>query len=197
VSASVAAGPARRDRSRPDPNPQVRPRATPGRADTQGLGRLAAEFPEVAFWTSVREQTAVHARLRDVTTGLTALGEMLNAIAVGRAPDERRASFARANAAALDRPVAATGDVPAGLPLPALGEAFVPRSYRTAEVTGRPDMTAAPMLIPGQPGSGKPVLARCTRPLTCKNRSSRRSIKPARIFRSPNATDPWTLTNHA
>nr|WP_221374857.1 hypothetical protein [Actinoplanes polyasparticus] len=152
------------------------------------LGRLVTEFPEVAFWASVREQTAVHARLRDVTTALAALGEVLDAIAVGRAPDARRSGLARGYAAALDRPVAETGDVPTGLRLPALGEAFVPQSYRTAEVTGQtplnredwwegqpvrdnllaflagrlisPDLTTAPMLILGQPGSGKSVLAR-------------------------------------
>ena len=152
------------------------------------LGRLAAEFPEVAFWASVREQTAVHARLRDVRTGLAALGEVLNAIAVGRAPDERRESLARAYAAALGRPVAETGEVPPGLCLPSLGEAFVPPSYRVAEVNGSTplsnedwwerqpvrddllalltaqltssDMTISPALILGQPGSGKSVLAR-------------------------------------
>ncbi|GIM89838.1 NACHT domain-containing protein [Paractinoplanes toevensis] len=152
------------------------------------LGRLAAEFPEVAFWASVREQTAIHARLRDVTTALTALGEVLETIAVGRAPDARRSGLARGYSAALDRPVAETGEVPAGLRLPTLGEAFVPQSYRTAEVTGQtplnredwwesqpvrdnllaflagrlisPDLSTAPMLVLGQPGSGKSVLAR-------------------------------------
>jgi hypothetical protein len=152
------------------------------------LGRLAAEFPEVAFWASVRQETAVHARLRDITTALTALGETLDAIALGRAPDERRASLARAYSAVLDRPVAESGEVPDGLSLPTLRQAFIPQSYRSAEVTERtplnseswwegrpvredllafltgqltsPDMTIAPVLILGQPGSGKSVLAR-------------------------------------
>jgi hypothetical protein len=152
------------------------------------LGRLAAEFPEVAFWAGMREHTAVHARLRDVTGGLAALGEVLDAIAAGRAPDERRASLARAYAAALDRSIADTGSVPAGLRLPTLGQAFVAQAFRAAEVTeptalssenwwetnpvrhdlpaflaGRitePAVTSAPMLILGQPGSGKSVLAR-------------------------------------
>ncbi len=152
------------------------------------LGRLAADFPEVAFWTNVREQAAVRARLRDVRTGLSALAEALDAIAVGRAPDERRAGLARAYAAALDRPIAATGEVPAGLSLPTLRAAFVPQAYRSAEaavhtplsdedwwqhqpvrddllafLTTRltsPEAAAAPLLILGQPGSGKSVLAR-------------------------------------
>ncbi|MEU4689591.1 hypothetical protein [Actinoplanes sp. NPDC023714] len=152
------------------------------------LGRLAGEFPEVAFWAGVRREAAIHARLRDVTTGLTALGEAMDALATGRAPDERRASLARAYAAVLDRAVAESGEVPAGLSLPTLREAFLPQAYRSAEITEptrlnsatwwedrpvredllafltrhltAPDMTAAPMLVLGQPGSGKSVLAR-------------------------------------
>jgi hypothetical protein len=152
------------------------------------LGRLAADFPEVAFWASMREQNAIHARLRDATTGLAALGEVLNAISLGRAPDERRASLARAYGSALDRPIAEAGEVPAGLRLPTLGHAFVPQAFRAAAVTDlvllssedwweeRParddllafltgrltsaELTNAPMLILGQPGSGKSVLTR-------------------------------------
>jgi NACHT conflict system protein len=152
------------------------------------LGRLAAEFPEVAFWASIRQEAAVHARLRDITTGLAALGETLDAIASGRVPDERRAAISRAYSAVLDRPVAESGEVPAGLSLPTLRQAFIPQSYRTAEaaeptplssenwwqdqpvrddllafLAGQitsPHMTMAPLLILGQPGSGKSVLAR-------------------------------------
>ncbi|MFI6072430.1 NACHT domain-containing protein [Actinoplanes sp. NPDC051343] len=152
------------------------------------LGRLAAEFPEVAFWAGIREHNAMHARLRDTTAGLAALGEVLEAIAVGRAPDDRRAGLARTYAAALDRPIAEAGEVPPGLRLPTLGRAFVAQAYRVAEVTGpaplssedwwerrparndllafltarltSPELTAAPMLVLGQPGSGKSVLAR-------------------------------------
>ncbi|MEV6846892.1 hypothetical protein [Actinoplanes sp. NPDC051411] len=152
------------------------------------LGRLAVDFPEVAFWAGMREQNAIHARLREANTGLVALGEVLDAIAVGRAPDQRRASLARAYGAALDRPIAEAGEVPAGLRLPTLSRAFVPQAYRVAEVTGSiplssedwwegrpirddllafltgrltsPELTAAPMMVLGQPGSGKSVLAR-------------------------------------
>jgi hypothetical protein len=143
------------------------------------VGRLAAEFPEVRFWAGVREQSAVHASLAD-------LREMLASIAAGRAPDERREGLARAYAAALRRPIAESGEVPAGLRLPTLGDAFVPQSFRTSADAARlssedwweqqilrEDLltfltghltsraaTEAPLMVLGQPGSGKSVLAK-------------------------------------
>lgn len=152
------------------------------------LGRLAAEFPEVAFWAGMREHGAVHARLQEVTTALAGMREVFDTIAAGREPDQRRRALARAYAAALERPIAASGEVPAGLCVPTLGEAFLPQLHRTVACAGdaslsnedwwrkqpvrddllafltgyltSPAATAAPLLILGQPGSGKSVLAK-------------------------------------
>ncbi|MEU7753681.1 hypothetical protein [Micromonospora sp. NPDC049171] len=152
------------------------------------LIQLAAEFPEVAFWAGIREQSAVQARLRDMTTALDALREVMETIASGRGPDERRRALARAYAAALSRPIVEPGETPPGITVPQLGEAFLPQLFRAVDVTDRtplsdedwwqtqqvrdelfaflgrfltqPDAARAPMLVLGQPGSGKSVLGK-------------------------------------
>jgi hypothetical protein len=152
------------------------------------LGRLAADFPEVAFWAGLREHAATHERLRTVTTGLEALRETLDAITSDRAPDSRRRGLARAYRAAMELPIAPSGEIPAGLRVPTLAEAFLPQLFRAAAVTGqatlssedwweqhevRDDLLAfltghltssgavgGPLLVLGQPGSGKSVITR-------------------------------------
>ncbi|WP_051797101.1 NACHT domain-containing protein [Catenuloplanes japonicus] len=152
------------------------------------LGRLAVDFPEVAFWAGLREHAATHERLRDVTTGLEALRETLDAIAGGRAPDERRHGLAVAYRAAMRQPIAPSGEIPAGLRVPTLAEAFLPQLYRASAVTATsalsnedwwerrpvrddllafltrhltsPEAVAGPLLVLGQPGSGKSVVTR-------------------------------------
>ncbi|GAB7038363.1 hypothetical protein JCM9533A_22130 [Catenuloplanes niger JCM 9533] len=152
------------------------------------LGRLAADFPEVAFWAGLREHAATHERLRDLATGLDALHATLDAISTGRAPDDRRHGLARAYQAAMRLPIAPSGEVPAGLRVPTLAEAFLPQLFRASAVTGQaalssedwweqrpvrddllafltwhltsPAAAAGPLLILGQPGSGKSVLTR-------------------------------------
>ncbi|GAB7051083.1 hypothetical protein JCM9534A_62090 [Catenuloplanes indicus JCM 9534] len=152
------------------------------------LGRLATEFPEAGFWAGLREHAATRERLRDLATGLDALHTTLDAIATGRAPDDRRRGLALAYRAAMRLPIAPSGEIPAGLRVPTLAEAFLPQLYRASAVTGQaalssedwwerrpvrddllafltwhltaPAATAGPLLILGQPGSGKSVLTR-------------------------------------
>ncbi|MFI5841339.1 NACHT domain-containing protein [Catenuloplanes sp. NPDC051500] len=152
------------------------------------LGRLAADFPEVAFWAGLREHAATHDRLRAVTTGLGALSDTLDAIAAGRVPDDRRLGLARSYRAAMRLPIAPSGEIPAGLRVPTLAEAFIPQLLRVAAVTARsalssedwwekqpvrddllafltahltsPHAVTGPLLILGQPGSGKSVVTR-------------------------------------
>ncbi|MFC0533768.1 NACHT domain-containing protein [Phytohabitans kaempferiae] len=148
--------------------------------------QLGADFPEVAFWSGLREHAATRAELRGLGVALTGLGRVLDGISTGRVPDERRAALARANEAALDRPIVEAGDVPPGLRVPALGEAYVTPLYRVARAGGRisdetwwsdvevrddlqeflaafltsPRAVEAPLLVLGQPGSGKSVLTK-------------------------------------
>ncbi|WP_145830857.1 NACHT domain-containing protein [Actinoplanes teichomyceticus] len=143
--------------------------------------RLVADFPEVACWASRQEHRATRA-------ALAGLEEMLRDISTGRAPDERRESLARAYRAELGRRIVESGDIPDGIRVPPLGEGYLPPRFRAAAVSpadrvseeswwsGRPvrddlpefligHLTApqaarAPLLVLGQPGSGKSVLTR-------------------------------------
>ncbi|GAA4608513.1 hypothetical protein GCM10023107_86980 [Actinoplanes octamycinicus] len=149
------------------------------------LGRLASEFPEVAFWAGMREHNATRGALAEATTALAGMRAVLDRLAEGRPPDSRRAALSRAYAAALRRP---SDDVPTGLRMPSLAEAFLPQLYRSCVVTGslplssenwwdrqpvRDDLLSfltghltsaeavtAPLLVLGQPGSGKSVLSK-------------------------------------
>ncbi|GGR33757.1 hypothetical protein GCM10010168_60000 [Actinoplanes ianthinogenes] len=143
--------------------------------------RLVADFPEVACWASQREHRATRA-------ALAGLEETLRAISTGRAPDQRRQSLARAYRAELGKHIVESGDVPDGLRVPELGEGYVPPRFRVCTVRSAaqvseeswwadvaigddlqeflighltsPQAVRAPLLVLGQPGSGKSVLTR-------------------------------------
>ncbi|MFI2713065.1 NACHT domain-containing protein [Micromonospora sp. NPDC018662] len=152
------------------------------------LNRLAVDFPEVSFWIDLHEHEATRVEVRRLSVGLADLHRALAELSTGSAPDGRRAGLAAAYAAELDRPIITSGDVPAGLTVPTLGEAYVPPLCRIAELDraarpsdenwwrDRPDRddlwqalvvhftspgaVRAPLLVLGQPGSGKSVLTR-------------------------------------
>lgn len=147
--------------------------------------KLATDFPEVAFWAGSIDHQATR---RSVAEGLAALGETMERLAIGRAPDQRREAISRAYRAALQRPILSADETPDGVRIPALGEIYINPRYRvrsggTAEelaserswqglavcddlqpflagyFTG-PQSTRTPLLILGQPGSGKSVFSR-------------------------------------
>ncbi|MBO4205399.1 NACHT domain-containing protein [Micromonospora echinofusca] len=152
------------------------------------LTQFAAEFPEVRFWLGLHEHEATRGELRSLAAGLVELRAALDAISTGRAPDERRAALARAYATELDQPIVASGEVPAGLRVPTLGAAYVPPLCRIVALAPAdrpsdeawwdrqplrddlwqsllvhltsPGATVAPLLVLGQPGSGKSLLTR-------------------------------------
>lgn len=143
--------------------------------------QLAVDFPEVAFWCSIEDHRATRA-------ALARLEEVLRESAVDSTADVRLVELAGSYAAALRRPLVKSGDVPQGLRIPALGEAYVdPRFQRIAlggarvtvpsavefwlRLPERSDLYAylvghltsaeawaAPLLVLGDPGSGKSVL---------------------------------------
>lgn len=150
--------------------------------------QLATEFPEIGFWSSLQDSQATRAEIRAVGTALAEMGHILAAIASGSAPDKRRAELARKYRSSLDRPIINPDDVPDGLQIPLLRNAYIDPRFRVAEaesssaVSGeswwertpvRQDMHAfltgyltapqaaqAPLLVLGQPGSGKSMLTR-------------------------------------
>jgi len=147
--------------------------------------RLAGDCPDFGIWANMSDHYATRAELR---TGLAGLERLLESIACERAPDQRRAALARTYRAALARPIAPSGEVPAELQIPALGEGYVDHRIRVAEVSassepGReswwnavparddacrflagyltsPAAQETPLILLGQPGSGKSVLTR-------------------------------------
>jgi hypothetical protein len=150
--------------------------------------QLAVELPEVAFWANLVDHQATRTQITRMSESLAGLGQTLDAMAVGRAPDDRRMSIARAHRAALDRPVLASGEAPAGVSMPSLERLYVNPCFRvtyasSAEelasenrwrrepvrtdlqeflvgfLTG-PDACDAPMLVLGLPGSGKSALSK-------------------------------------
>ena len=119
-------------------------------------------------------------RLPDITA-TTARPAVLHASKV-------RKALSRAYTSTLSEPITPAGDMPVGLEIPALGEGYIDHRIRVAEVTsssdpGReswwtdvpindnachfllaglisPKALAAPLVLLGQPGSGKSVLTR-------------------------------------
>ncbi|MGW4059594.1 NACHT domain-containing protein [Amycolatopsis sp. NPDC004747] len=145
--------------------------------------RLATEFPEFAFWAGLLDHQATRAAVNDLGAGLAGLERALAALA----PTPPVAHPLRlAHRDALDRPMISIRDVPDGLHIPALGEAYVTPRFRVAEagvsdqiaserwwsdrkvradlpafLAGHltaPHATLAPLLVLGQPGAGKSIL---------------------------------------
>lgn len=148
--------------------------------------QLATDFPEVACWASRVEHQATRSSVREIGLALVELERTLHAWTAGRAPDERRASLARAYRAQLERPVLDSDEAPAGFVFPTLAEAYVDPRFRVTEAEqGRVPNTElswqdweprsdirtflagyltssqalrAPLLVLGHPGSGKSKL---------------------------------------
>jgi energy-coupling factor transporter ATP-binding protein EcfA2 len=151
----------------------------------ESFRRLAAEFPEFAVWASLVDQQATREEIRQLRSGLEDLELALLAMASGRDPDERRAALWRAYRAALGQPILGAG-MTDGLTVPSLAAAYVNPAFRVAvngpaqrlgeestwadepvriDLTGflagyltAPTAIQGPLLILGQPGSGKSVL---------------------------------------
>ncbi len=150
----------------------------------ESFRRLAVDFPEVAFWANLVDHQATRADIRALRHGLAGIERILTELAGGREPDEWRLALARAYQAALVRTILPETRTPAGVRLPTLGAAYIDPSFRVAE-TGTvptdewrwqniavrddfqefllghltaPQAIDAPLVVLGQPGSGKSAL---------------------------------------
>jgi hypothetical protein len=149
---------------------------------------LAAQFPEMAFWASITDHQATRNRIGELSEGLAGLGRMLEELSCGRQPDERRHTLARANRAVLNRPILASEDRPDGVVIPSLAELYINPNFRLSDSISPEELSAedawrheperadlqgfltgfltgvraveAPLLVLGQPGSGKSALSR-------------------------------------
>ncbi|MFD6950125.1 hypothetical protein A6A08_16265 [Nocardiopsis sp. TSRI0078] len=142
--------------------------------------RLAADIPEFGMWVHLAE----HGHTREaVGTGLAELRRYLEEIGSRRAVDARRRELSAGYRAVLRQPVLRSDEIPAGLSLPPLEEAYIPPRGRAAyavhsgtpsseewwerlPVVGdlqpviaahlvHPLATEVPTVILGHPGAGK------------------------------------------
>ena len=148
--------------------------------------RLATEFPEVAFWANRVDHQATRTEVRELRIALNGLADTLTGIATGSPPDEVRTRLAKAYQATLRRPLLPAQDMPSGLSVPLVEELYVNPDFKVA--TGVPPKrvadrlwwneqprhmdlqhflvgyltsvaaSEAPLLVMGQPGSGKSML---------------------------------------
>jgi len=191
-----------------------------------GFRRMAGDVPEFGFWVNLLDHQATRRRMDELTVGVAALRESLGSLAPQRAAIQKWTALSRAYTASLLDPVldAESGD--AGPCIPDIASSYINPSFRVASVTPQDPIaseewweqmpahddlmrylvghltsvpaTAAPLLLLGQPGSGKSLLTRMlaatllpgisswsacrcvtcppTRPCRCK--SSRRSSTP-------------------
>lgn len=152
------------------------------------LRELATAFAEVANWANLQDHEATRGRIDEVHTALGRLEQLLNDVSAGVMPQSQLSALTRAYRAYLDQPIVAPGDEPEQLRIPVLGEAYVDPRFRVADVPlgstpseetwwrdvpvrddfnaflagylTSPQATQAPLLVLGQPGSGKSVLTK-------------------------------------
>ncbi|MFC8127393.1 NACHT domain-containing protein [Streptomyces sp. NPDC057302] len=150
--------------------------------------RLAAECPEVAVWVNVIDHQATRYEVRRLEGTLRQLEEAVARAADGRVAAERYMSLNRASRAAMDAPLLSLEDLPEGLTVPTLGEGYVSPDFKVAafgaadrlseehwweerhvhhdlegflaDLFTAPQAVESPLLLLGQPGSGKSVLTR-------------------------------------
>jgi hypothetical protein len=148
--------------------------------------RLASAFTELAFWMNQLEHQATRTDIRRLSTGLAGMEKILAEISTDRVPNDRCSALANVYQAALDRPILPSSESPEGLQMPLLGEAYVNPDFRVKqmrpaerivdeywwhELPVRDDLQGfllghlttrqaveAPLLVLGQPGSGKSML---------------------------------------
>lgn len=143
--------------------------------------RLALDVPEFALWQDMISR-------QRVDTGLAELEALLTEVAANTRAPEHQHTLSLAHRAALTRPIAQSGEVPSGMRMPSLIDAYVNPDFRLAEygeqadpsaewwwgqsepnddITGflaryftSPEATRTPLVVLGQPGAGKSVLTK-------------------------------------
>ncbi|MEU6997235.1 hypothetical protein [Nonomuraea sp. NPDC046570] len=143
--------------------------------------RLSVDVSEFAMWANMVEHQATRA-------GLAELERLLSRVTSGQALPDQLEGLKRRHRCALGHSVAEGGDVPSGMQLPTLEEAYITQRFRTGEVTAgdnpsleswwigkevREDLAGflagfltrsaasqVPLIVLGQPGAGKSVLSK-------------------------------------
>jgi hypothetical protein len=150
--------------------------------------QLCADCPEVALWTARLDAQATRTEIRIVGTALTQLADLLSTVTVGAPPAAQHAELARKYRSVLSHPILESDDVPGGLAIPCLQDGYIDPFFQVADVGPRtvyaqrswwdtqptwadihrffagfltsPAALTAPLLVLGDPGSGKSVLTK-------------------------------------
>jgi hypothetical protein len=151
--------------------------------------QLAADFPEVAFWWALQDSQSTRTEIRSVGTALAELEQTLAAMAVGEAPaNRRRSELARRYQAVLDHPVIEPDQDFSTFHAPKLRDCYINPLFQLCEAGAgmafasvswwerrpirddanrffagyltSPKATEKPMLVLGDPGSGKSMLTK-------------------------------------
>ncbi|WP_435193103.1 NACHT domain-containing protein [Nonomuraea sp. bgisy094] len=143
--------------------------------------RLAIEVPEFAFWTSMVDHQSTR-------KGLANLERLLSRSGTGCALPEQLDAIKKIHRSALNHQVVEAGDVPTGMRLPMLEEAYIAQRFRVAEMAAadnpsvescwedkevredletflagfltHPTASRIPLIVLGQPGAGKSALSK-------------------------------------
>lgn len=153
----------------------------------ESYARLAAEIPEFGFWSGQVEHQATRATVREALSGVETL---LAGLSQAPPAVDVAAALETAYRAALGRPILAEGEVPTGVDLPVVADAYLDPRFRIRAVGGAdgggpadegwwsqadvredigeylagaltaPMAATAPLVVLGQPGAGKSMLSR-------------------------------------
>ncbi|HWO68970.1 MAG TPA: hypothetical protein VNO31_53960, partial [Umezawaea sp.] len=148
----------------------------------ENIRRLAADCPEFAFWSSLQDHQATRVLVR---TALTEVERLFAPLAVGGPSALRRTELAAKYRSVLDHGIIEPDQVPDGLGIPLFRDCYIDPRFQVgkpsnpaqtrswAEVPVRDDVhdffigyltspraTWAPLLVLGDPGSGKSVLTK-------------------------------------
>ncbi|MFD9883051.1 hypothetical protein ACFWZT_16535 [Streptomyces alboflavus] len=148
--------------------------------------RLVLEAPEFAFWSGQLEHQATRAELRRALAGLEQV--LAASAALRERPVDVAGALSRAHQSALEQRILDAQEAPEGILVPTLAQAYLDPDFRVRAVDGQGSpadeewwarapvrrdlteylagaltsegLTAAPLLVLGQPGAGKSVLMR-------------------------------------
>lgn len=152
------------------------------------LRRLAIDCPEVAFWSAKLDAQATHSQLSTVGVALQRLSDSLSSLTIGESPTAQRQELALTYQSALNHPILESDDAPGGLTIPLLKDSYIDPFFQVAnDTTGEviaqkswwdtrpvwadmhrfltgyltsPNAWTAPLVVLGDPGSGKSVLTK-------------------------------------
>lgn len=151
----------------------------------ENIRRLATECPEFGLWLSLQTQRGTQAEIRKVGKALADMGDLLSGIAVGVDSLRRRVELAALYRSILDLPIIEPDQVPDGINIPIFRECYIDPRFQVGNPTlpaqmhswggydirsdaheffagylTSPGAITAPLLVLGDPGSGKSVLTK-------------------------------------